>query len=226
MKRSFIIIVSLACALFGAVSCEESYGVFEDNEVIPVFEGIIETTQAVDLGLSVKWAGYNVGAEAPEQPGNYFASHQADPVAADLNAEGYTFDPAATDPVTANWAGSWRMPTKAQVEELAKLQIEKVIYNGTKGYVVTANNGKSIFFPMAGYKSGGKVSNSTAVQFWYNDPASETGGEIAAFGSYTKVLEEKDEEGNTISKVVPDYRLTATTTAYPYLGFPLRGVCD
>ena len=28
---------------------------------------------AVDLGLSVKWAAYNVGATAPEEYGSYFA---------------------------------------------------------------------------------------------------------------------------------------------------------
>ena len=29
--------------------------------------------EAVDLGLSVKWASYNVGAKAPEEYGSYFA---------------------------------------------------------------------------------------------------------------------------------------------------------
>lgn len=33
----------------------------------------IETPSAVDLGLSVKWASFNIGASAPEEYGDYFA---------------------------------------------------------------------------------------------------------------------------------------------------------
>lgn len=35
--------------------------------------GVPATAKEVDLGLSVKWAGWNIGAEAPEQFGKYFA---------------------------------------------------------------------------------------------------------------------------------------------------------
>ena len=34
---------------------------------------IINGHEAVDLGLSVKWATCNVGAESPEQYGGYYA---------------------------------------------------------------------------------------------------------------------------------------------------------
>lgn len=32
----------------------------------------ISVSQIVDLGLSVKWAGWNLGANAPEQKGGYY----------------------------------------------------------------------------------------------------------------------------------------------------------
>ena len=66
------------------------------------------------------------------------------------------------DAARANWGGSWRMPTQAELEEL----LEKCTwtqlyygsngykYSGVKGYKVTSKiNGNSIFLPGAGYLS-------------------------------------------------------------------------
>ena len=40
---------------------------------LPAAAQEISTAQVVDLGLSVKWAGYNIGASAPEQYGSFYA---------------------------------------------------------------------------------------------------------------------------------------------------------
>ena len=55
-----------------------------------------------------------------------------------------------------NLGGNWRMPTEAEFNELINntTQTWTTDYNGTgvKGYIVTSKtNGKSIFFPAAGY---------------------------------------------------------------------------
>lgn len=42
-------------------------------------EAVISTDKVVDLGLSVKWAGYNVGAIKPEEFGDYFAWGETEP---------------------------------------------------------------------------------------------------------------------------------------------------
>lgn len=61
---------------------------------------------------------------------------------------------ATDDAATANWGGSWRMPTKAERDEL----LENCTWtwttrNGVNGYRVTSNtNSNSIFLPAAGYR--------------------------------------------------------------------------
>ena len=95
-----------------------------------------EAAQAVDLGLSVKWANINVGAESPEDYGNYYAWGETSTKETynwstyfDTNDGGNTFtkynneggktvlDPE-DDAAHVNWGGSWRMPTQAEWWEL------------------------------------------------------------------------------------------------------------
>lgn len=162
----------------------------------------------VDLGLSVKWATMNVGAESPEDYGDYFAwgettGYKAGKTnfssatykyyqkttttipattdkdgfvvpeqtitkggytkyvrSADASSHGYdgfydnktVLDPA-DDAATANWGGSWRMPTVAEQDELCNnCTWEWKELNGVKGYKVTGSNGNYIFLPAAGYR--------------------------------------------------------------------------
>ena len=58
----------------------------------------------------------------------------------------------ADDAARANWGGSWRMPTYAEMEELLALSREWVTYEGVKGYRFTGSNGKTLFLPAAGYR--------------------------------------------------------------------------
>lgn len=60
------------------ISCGQSDGSSQDNSQPAVTEtttkpAVESTVPAVDLGLSVKWAPYNVGADKPEDPGYYYA---------------------------------------------------------------------------------------------------------------------------------------------------------
>lgn len=57
------------------------------------------------------------------------------------------------DAVHKNMGGKWRMPTKADAEELADNTKGKVIrLKGIKGMLLTSNiNGKSIFIPFCGH---------------------------------------------------------------------------
>lgn len=127
----------------------------------------ISTDQKVDLGLSVCWAGWNVGTSSPEEYGDYYAwgetttkrnytvsSYQyhngSDYVNIGSNICGTQYDVAR-----AQWGGTWRMPTKAECQELInRCTWTWTTYNGVKGYKVTGPNGNSIFLPAAGYRLG------------------------------------------------------------------------
>ena len=135
-------------------------------------------TEGVDLGLSVKWASVNIGANKPEEYGDYFAwgetetkSHYGYSTYKWLQGKYYTLTKYNTDydfgntidnkivldkeddAAVANWGGNWRMPTNAECVELCENTVwEEIIQNGVSGYKVTSKkNGNSIFLPLAGY---------------------------------------------------------------------------
>ena len=142
----------------------------------------IETTQVVDLGLSVKWAGYNIDASAPEQFGGYYAwgeieeKGDKDYVIAnykwckgtkdtltkycydEYGLDGFRDDKRVLDPeddvAHVKWGGSWHIPTQAQWTELyQKAKWKYLTYNGTDVYRITGPSGKSIYLPSGGVKS-------------------------------------------------------------------------
>lgn len=121
--------------------------------------------EAVDLGLpsGVKWASCNVGASSPEEYGGYYAwgekslKEDYTSVTAIYYQKNIGENISATsyDVARAEWGGSWRMPTKAEQEELLKeCSWEWTSLNGVNGYRVAGVNGNSIFIPAAGYRYG------------------------------------------------------------------------
>ena len=128
--------------------------------------------QAVDLGLSVKWANCNVGANSPEEYGDYFAWGETAPksnysssnmLILEKIQEGLKLNgvvdtnnnlTASYDAAAANWGENWRMPTRAEIEELlTNCTWTWSTQNGTKGYLVCSKtNENSIFLPAAGFR--------------------------------------------------------------------------
>lgn len=120
----------------------------QKDEYILAFVQEINGHEYVDLGLSVKWATCNVGANKPEDYGNYYEFRQYD---------------------RANWGGSWRLPTKAELEELKnKCTWEWTKHNGVKGYKVTGPNGNSIFLLAAGYRDGSSLGYVGSKGFYWS----------------------------------------------------------
>ncbi len=115
----------------------------------------------VDLGLSVKWATCNVGASKPEGYGLYYAWGEIKTKSYynEKNSEthGKELGDIGGDPrydvAQANWGGSWRLPTKAEQDELREnCDWTWTTQNGVNGYVVTSKvNGNSIFLPASGW---------------------------------------------------------------------------
>lgn len=136
--------------------------------------------EAVDLGLSVKWANTNIGADSIEEYGGYYAWGETE-AKLDYSWETYKFsgeysgkyikyntrkmhgvvdDKTVLEPeddvAHIRLGGKWRMPTHEEWTELrTKCTWTWVTnYNGTgiNGRLVTASNGNSIFLPAAGYR--------------------------------------------------------------------------
>ena len=117
--------------------------------------------EAVDLGLSVKWATCNVGAGNPKGKGKYFAWGEICPkskYASDTYKLHYKYHPnfddhteleACDDVATDFWGEGWRLPTKEEFEELLNL-CSWVWDNVSSGYKIYGPNGNSIFLPAAG----------------------------------------------------------------------------
>ena len=141
------------------------------------------TYEYVDLGLSVKWAKCNVGAEKETDAGLYFAwgettGYTASQVGTDKRfswsdykygnsssnltkynqSDGKTVLESTDDAATQVMGGDWRMPTETEIQELIdNTTKEWTQVNGVNGYKFTASNGNSIFIPAAGLCSDGSV---------------------------------------------------------------------
>lgn len=110
------------------------------------FETLGEPETFVDLGLSVKWASKNMGAES----GNYFKGIDLDNVKEwdriPMNYGGTKYDPA-----TNALGESYRLPTVSEWKELIdKCDWNWVEVDGVFGYFITAKNGNKIFLPSVG----------------------------------------------------------------------------
>ena len=115
----------------------------------------------VDLGLpsGLKWATCNVGAIKPEEYGDYYAWGEIKPKQR-YDDDNYTYKsnpetlPLSADAANVNWGGKWRMPTRAEQDELRNhCTWEWTTLNGIEGYkVISKKNGNSIFLPAAGYR--------------------------------------------------------------------------
>ena len=136
----------------------------------------------VDLGLpsGTLWATCNVGADNPEDYGDYFAWGETEPkdvynwstykwcngssstltkycTSSSYGYNGFVDNKLELDPqddaAYVNWGASWRMPTYDQQTELrTKCTWTWTTQNGVNGRLVTGPNGKSLFLPAAGFR--------------------------------------------------------------------------
>ncbi|WP_323011054.1 hypothetical protein [Paracoccus sp. (in: a-proteobacteria)] len=121
--------------------------------------------EPVDLGLSVKWASFNVGASKPEEYGGLYgwadATGQKTSISnGDYPSQNPPREISGTDDDIARtkWGGDWRLPTRAEQQELVDNAVwKKATLNGVAGYTVTGRNGNSIFLPAVGGRIGNKL---------------------------------------------------------------------
>ncbi len=152
----------------------------------------------VDLGLSVKWATCNVGADSPEDYGDYFAWGETGPKStydwstykwckgSETTMTKYCTDSdygtvdnktqldLSDDAARANWGGPWRMPTLYEWWELRqKCSWTWITQNGVEGYKVTSEtNGNSIFLPAAGCRYDSSLGSAGSNGYYWSSSLS------------------------------------------------------
>ena len=167
--------------LVGQIPFPESHAAQVVRNTIKSFQPVeVLTHEYVDLGLpsGLLWATCNVGADNPEDYGDYFAWGETQPkdtytwstyqycmgsyttMTKYCNKSSYGYN-GFTDNLTtllpeddaaaANWGGNWRMPTQEEFRELYNnTTVTWTQQNGVNGRLFTAANGNSLFLPAAG----------------------------------------------------------------------------
>ena len=155
-----------------------------------------EEHEWVDLELpsGTLWATCNVGANSPEEYGDYFAWGETDPKSnyrwstykhcegtyTDLTKyiDNRTYGPVDNkteldpedDAATTNWDKDWQMPSDAQLSELINSGytiIRKMTQNGKVGILITSKrNEKSLFLPASGCREGTGIDHANECFYW------------------------------------------------------------
>ena len=150
----------------------------------------------IDLGLpsGTKWACCNVGATAPEGYGDYFAWGEtqskdeyswANYIHCDGSQEtchdiGSDIAGTEYDAATANWGAPWRLPSKAQCEELRdNCTSQWMTQNGINGRTFTGSNGGVIFLPAAGYRWDSSLNDDGSDGDFWSSTLNESGSDSA-----------------------------------------------
>lgn len=182
---------------------------------------------AVDMGLSVAWASCNVGANSPEEYGDYYAWGEVETKEwynwdsykwgdefswtkyNDTKYGDYKYRLDPEDDVAQVKLGvRWHMPTTYDIQELLdNCSWVWMSYKGVNGYTVTSNvNGNKIFLPAAGWR--------------YNDYSSDVGrtGYYRSIYLYSKTF--------TYSLFFDNERFIITTNTQRYEGMSVRAVTE
>ncbi len=177
MKKIVSFVFSLVIATFSAsAGCQHANSTISSGD-----EPVINGHEYVDLGLSVKWATCNVGASKPEEYGSHYAwgetSTKSNYSSDNSVTYGKNFSDIGGNPTydvaREKWGSTWRLPTKAEFEELRQnCTWTWTTQNGVNGYKVTSKkNGNSIFLPAAGWRDGTSLYyQDTYGLYWSSSP--------------------------------------------------------
>ena len=134
--------ITLTAGSFYTMYNKDSGLVFTDNS-----SNTVPVPSAIDLGLSVKWASFNLGASSNTEPGEYYRWGELKSITSTYGWQSYTrfvsgysnnepqftkYNTVSTygsidnntvldavdDVVNVKLGGKWRMPTKVEMEEL------------------------------------------------------------------------------------------------------------
>lgn len=152
--------------------------------------GNVEAQEAIDLGLSVKWASCNVGANHATEFGNCYAWGEIETKVAytpknskwfgvDFDAlkhqgviDGHGNLTSEHDAASFVLGYDWRLPTRFELEELkTKCQWEWVTQHGVDLFMITGPNGNRIYLPATGYKVEQDDYNASVYGYYWSATA-------------------------------------------------------
>ena len=173
--------------------------------VLAIISANVSAQKAVNLGLpsGTLWADRNVGASSPSDYGGYYAwgetstkrdyswdtyqyFHDQDgngvphdsnwnTQANELTNIGSNISGSRYDVARQAWGGGWKLPTKAQWDELInRCTWTWTTEGGHSGYKVTGPNGNSIFLPAADYRFGTWSSGVGSYGFYWSSALNES----------------------------------------------------
>lgn len=187
----------------------------------------------VDLGLSVKWASYNVGASNPWEYGNFYAYGEIEPKTEytlenyqwyyDNDGEdhdqweeylklGATFTGTNYDVAHVKWGDQWRVPTRDEWTELINnCDFEWTGMNGVTGAKITSRiNGNSIFLPAAGNMVDAEHTHDQLGCFYWTSTEYEQSDITQECRNYRANIDATNHSANGYD--------------YPEVGFSIRAV--
>ena len=183
MKKTLLFAIALAVVCI-MPSCEKDPKPSENGSTVT---GTLNGHDYVDLGLpsGTLWATCNIGAAAPEEPGDYFSWGETSPKE-DYSWDTYQFGrwgssftkyfmspfegypgfadnlkvlEECDDAASVLWGGGWRIPTYRQWKELINnCTLDGPHVNGTNDWAFVGPNGNRLVLPFAGFKEGTTVS--------------------------------------------------------------------
>ena len=193
MKRLVLFAMALVAVCI-MPSCEKDP---KPGDIGNTVTGTLNGHDYVDLGLpsGTLWATCNLGAEKPEDYGNYYAWGETQPkdyyywstykycggegrttltkycCDSVYGYNGYTDNLTVLlpedDAAKVNWGNGWRMPTKEEWRELNNNTTSIwTTQSGVDGRLFTASNGNSLFLPAAGRCWGNELDNAGCDGFF------------------------------------------------------------
>ena len=150
----------------------------EEGSTNREIEGFGRVANAVDLGLSVKWASWNIGASKIADYGGLYGAGDPTGLKTSTNysdyywAEGANICGTQYDLAHVLWGGNWRLPTINELIELKEnctWQYDAEI-DGIKGSIATGPNGNKLFFPHSGVRHGSQsIGFNEWTSLWSGD---------------------------------------------------------
>ena len=164
----------------------------------------------IDLGLpsGTKWACCNVGADAPESYGSYYAWGETkekdvynwstyihcDGTMETCHDLGSDIAGTKYDVAHVQWGGSWVLPSKEQLYELwNNCTSEWTTLNGVNGRRFTGSNSGTIFLPAAGHRWDSILFEAGIIGFYWSSTQSPSYSDGAYLLEFVKGGERWDD---------------------------------